>query len=89
MAGKAGRPPQDSEPKDFESALSELEALVSSMETGQLSLEKSLSSYRRGMELISFCQRVLQAAEQEVKVLEAGGLKDLTRGDAADDESSP
>ena len=91
MAGKSGRSPQPSnpEPKDFESALSELEALVTDMETGQLSLEKSLSHYRRGMELISYCQRVLKEAEQQVRVLEAGELKDLPRGDAAEDEFSP
>ena len=91
MAGKAGRPPQpsDPQPKDFESALTELEGLVTGMETGQLSLEKSLSHYRRGMELIGYCQRVLQEAEQQVRVLEAGELRDLTSGDAADDESSP
>jgi exodeoxyribonuclease VII small subunit len=84
MAGKAGRPPQpeDAQPKDFESALAELEALVTGMESGQLSLEKSLSHYRRGMELVGYCQRVLQEAEQQVQILEAGQLKDLAREDA-------
>ncbi len=91
MAGKAGRPqePQDSQPKDFESALSELEALVTDMESGQLSLEKSLSHYRRGMALVSYCQRVLQEAEQQVRVLEAGELRDLTAGEAAEDAAGP
>lgn len=90
MASEAGRPPQpeDSQPKDFESALSELEELVTGLETGQLSLEKSLSYYRRGMELVSYCQRLLQEAEQQVRVLEGGELKDLDGVDAAEDESS-
>lgn len=86
MAGKAGRSPQ---PKDLESALSELEVLVSGMEAGQLSLEQSLAHYRRGMELVGFCQRVLQEAEQQVRVLEAGELKELAGGDAAEDEPNP
>ncbi len=91
MAGKAGRPPQakDSQPKDFESALSELEVLVTDLETGQLSLEHSLAHYRRGMDLVGYCQRVLREAEQQVRILEAGELRDLAGGDAAEDESSP
>lgn len=91
MAGKAGHPPppNDSQPKDFESALSELEELVTGMETGQLSLERSLSHYRRGMELVGYCRRVLQEAEQQVRILEAGEIRDLACGDAAEDESSP
>ncbi len=89
MAAKADRPAkaEDTQPKDFESALSELEALVAGMESGQLSLEQSLSNYRRGMALVKYCQRVLQEAEQQVRILEAGELKDFSSGDAADDPS--
>ena len=86
MAGKTVRPAQ---PKDFESALSELEVLVSGMEAGQLTLEQSLAHYRRGMELVSYCQRVLQEAEQQVRVLEAGEFKDLAVDHAAEDEPNP
>lgn len=77
MTGKAGRNPP---PKDFESALSELENLVAGLETGQLTLEQSLNAYRRGVELLAYCQRVLGEAEQQVKVLEAGELRDLNAG---------
>lgn len=77
MTGKAGRNPP---PKDFESALSELETLVAGLEAGQLTLEQSLTAYRRGVELLAYCQRVLGEAEQQVKVLEAGELRDLTAG---------
>ncbi len=81
MAGKAGRP---SPPKDFESALAELETLVTGLETGKLTLEESLSHYRRGMELICFCQRLLDEAEQQVKILEAGRLADYAAGGGQD-----
>lgn len=70
-------------PKDFETAVAELERLVTDMESGQLSLEQSLASYKRGMELTAWCQKTLQEAEQQIKVLEAGVLKDFdadTRG---------
>ncbi len=68
-------------PKDFESALKELEALVFDMENADLGLEDSLAAYQRGMQLSSFCQKKLEDAEARIKVLENGVLKDyLPRG---------
>lgn len=61
----------------FEAALAELETIVSSMEAGQMPLEQSLASYKRGAELLKFCQAVLQSAQQQVKVLEDGVLKNF------------
>ncbi len=61
----------------FETALAELETIVNSMEAGQLPLEQSLASYKRGAELLKFCQAVLQDAQQQVKVLEDGVLKNF------------
>ena len=64
-------------PPTFESALAELEEIVSDMEAGQLSLEKSLAAYTRGAELLKFCQTALQDAQQQVKILEDGVLKNF------------
>jgi exodeoxyribonuclease VII small subunit len=61
----------------FESALAELEEIVSDMEAGQLPLEKSLAAYTRGAELLKFCQTALQDAQQQVKILEDGVLKNF------------
>jgi exodeoxyribonuclease VII small subunit len=70
-------------PVDYESAMSELERLVADMESGRLSLEDSLSAYKRGAELLSFCRTRLEDAQQQVKVLENGVLKDFSvAGDA-------
>jgi exodeoxyribonuclease VII small subunit len=63
----------------FESALAELEKIVQDMEAGELQLEQSLSAYKRGAELLKFCQAALQDAQQQVKVLEDGVLKDFGR----------
>jgi exodeoxyribonuclease VII small subunit len=69
------------EPKDFESALKELEALVLDMESNDLSLEDSLAAYKRGMQLSAFCQKKLEDAEMQIKVLENGVLKEyIPRG---------
>ncbi|HEY8084273.1 MAG TPA: exodeoxyribonuclease VII small subunit [Methylophilaceae bacterium] len=56
-------------PKNFEAALADLEAIVSQMENNQLPLEQSLDAYKRGAELLRFCQQALQDAEQKVRLL--------------------
>ena len=61
----------------FESALAELERIVASMEAGQMPLEKSLAAYKRGAELLKFCQAQLQDAQQQVKILEDNVLKNF------------
>ena len=66
-----------SAPKSFVSALAELDQLVERMESGQLPLDESLSAYQRGTELLKFCEGVLKDAEQKIKVLDGGALKDL------------
>ena len=71
-------------PASFEAALAELEELVATMEGGQLPLEQSLAAYKRGAELLKYCQTALQDAQQQVKVLEDGILKDFKR-DGSDD----
>ena len=68
----------------FETALAELESIVETMEGGQLPLEKSLSAYKRGAELLQFCQRQLQDAQQQVKVLESDSLRKFA-GDEGDE----
>jgi exodeoxyribonuclease VII small subunit len=64
-----------SPPKDYESALAELEAIVNEMESGQLPLEVSLTAYKRGAELLQYCRQQLAEAEQQVKILEEDKLK--------------
>lgn len=66
----------------FESALAELESIVASMEAGQLPLEQSLAAYKRGAELLQYCQQALQDAQQQVRILtEANTLQDFPSAD--------
>jgi exodeoxyribonuclease VII small subunit len=62
-------------PKDYESALAELETIVSEMEAGELPLQASLNAYKRGTELLQFCRQQVADAEQQVKVLDGDALK--------------
>ncbi|MFZ2267206.1 MAG: exodeoxyribonuclease VII small subunit [Azonexus sp.] len=63
----------------FETALGELENIVSSMESGKLELEASIAAYRRGMELMQHCQSQLAAADEQIRVLENGEFKNIER----------
>jgi len=67
----------------FEKALAELEKIVARMESGELSLEEALANHKRGLELARFCQQKLEAAQEQVKVLEGDILKPLERTEKA------
>ncbi|MDH3309669.1 MAG: exodeoxyribonuclease VII small subunit [Gammaproteobacteria bacterium] len=54
---------------NFEVALAELEKIVKKMEAGEQSLEESLKSFQRGIELTRACQQGLREAEQRVEKL--------------------
>ena len=54
----------------YEQGLALLEELVTSVDSGQLSLEQSVLSYERGMLLLAHLQQLLQGAEEKLKVLQ-------------------
>ncbi|MXZ44895.1 MAG: exodeoxyribonuclease VII small subunit [Gammaproteobacteria bacterium] len=54
---------------DFEKDIAELEALVSKMESGELTLEESLTAFEKGVGLARRCQRSLADAEARVAKL--------------------
>jgi exodeoxyribonuclease VII small subunit len=74
MAGKSQKTP------GFEAAMAELERIVADMEAGKLSLEDSLAAYQRGAELLAFCRGRLEDAQQQVRMLEEGVLKEFPVG---------
>lgn len=65
-------------PVSFEAALQELEGIVQTLESGGASLEDSLKAYERGMVLRNYCQETLGQAEQKIRILENGSLRDFT-----------
>ena len=54
---------------NFETTLAELEKLVANLEEGNLSLDESLSGFKKGIELTRQCQSVLDDAQQTVEQL--------------------
>ena len=54
---------------DFEQSLGALQTLVERLESGDLSLEESLSAFEQGVTLTRECQQALTQAEQKVSQL--------------------
>lgn len=53
----------------FKEGLDKLEAIVASLESGDLELEASLKQYTEGVELLTALQKQLSEAEQKIEVL--------------------
>ena len=51
----------------FEQALAELEAIVKDLETGNATLEDSISRYERGMALKAHCESKLREAQAKIE----------------------
>jgi exodeoxyribonuclease VII small subunit len=60
---------------DFASAVQELEDIVALLESKQIPLEQSLAAYKRGAELLAFCQHTLADVEQQVRILNDAQLQ--------------
>ncbi|MCV9879095.1 exodeoxyribonuclease VII small subunit [Brenneria izbisi] len=56
-------------PVSFENALSELEKIVTRLESGELPLEEALNAFEHGIQLARQGQQTLQQAEQRVQIL--------------------
>ena len=69
---------------DLETSLTQLEEIVQELEEGDLPLEQALKQFEKGVKLSRDCQTALRAAEQRVKILLEGELKDL-ESDPEDD----
>ena len=55
--------------KDFETALKTLENIVGKLETGDLTLERSLELFEEGIKISRFCSSRLEEAERKVEIL--------------------
>jgi exodeoxyribonuclease VII small subunit len=59
----------ESEPRTFETALSELEARVARLERGDLDLEDALRVFEEGVALVRACHEKLDAADARILAL--------------------
>lgn len=57
----------------FEQAYAELEAIVKQLESGELSLEQSVTLFEHGRKLSAYCQTLLDGAELRINQLADDG----------------
>ncbi len=53
----------------YEKAMEKLKQLSEDLESGALTLDESLSTYKSAVELIQYCNERLQSAQKEMTVL--------------------
>ncbi|WP_201710055.1 exodeoxyribonuclease VII small subunit [Streptococcus salivarius] len=62
--------------KTFEENLQDLEAIVTKLETGDVTLEDAIAEFQKGMALSKDLQKTLEDAEKTlVKVMQADGTE--------------
>ncbi len=70
MSKEAGHDTASPQPVgNFETGLVELEKIVKEMEGGDLSLERSMELFEKGMTLTDACRKQLQEAETRVEMI--------------------
>lgn len=74
------------ENKTFEQNLRRLEEIVRAMERGDVALEESLKLFQEGTELVRSCDKLLDDAEQQVKLVLSGPDGEPVEEDFADGE---
>jgi exodeoxyribonuclease VII small subunit len=69
MAAMAENQPVAQPAVSFEVSMDELEKVVKELESGDLSLDRSLELFERGMSLSDACRKQLEEAETRVEML--------------------
>ena len=60
---------ENTEPKNFETAMRRLEFLANEMESGRLDLEEMIKAFEEGQKLASFCGAQLGDIEKRIEML--------------------
>lgn len=60
----------------IETALSQLEELISRLESRDCTLEESFHLYKQGIELIQYCGQELTQVQKQLIILNEGGTLD-------------
>ena len=54
---------------NFEDSMRRLEQIVRSMENGDVALDESLKLFKEGTDLVAHCNKLLEEAEMQVKII--------------------
>ena len=64
--------------QSFEKALEQLERIVETLESNELSLDKALAKFEEGMKLSQYCAKQLDETERKISLImenSEGGMK--------------
>jgi len=73
------------EPMTFEQALTRLEAIVRTLEAGELPLDETVRLYEEGQRLRLYCEQYLADAEQRIAVIRQAGDGGIIVEQSSDD----
>ena len=65
----------------FEEGMAELETLVKSLESGELTLEESFRAYERAIALRDRLKALLDAGDKRIRVLTEAGEREISHND--------
>ncbi len=54
----------------FETAVKELDEIAKQLESGETELDTALALFKKGVELTKACNKILDNAEQQIKIIE-------------------
>jgi exodeoxyribonuclease VII small subunit len=72
----------------LEESLTEITQLIEKMEHSEQTLEQSLNHFERGITLVKHCQKILEDAEQKVKILMQNNNQEELAPYGKDDQGS-
>lgn len=64
-------------PNNFETAMQQLEEIVKCLESGELSLDESLSLFQKGIGLVRFCEKTLDDTAGKIEKLISQGAGEV------------
>ena len=72
--------------KSFENNITELENIISMLESGDAPLDKCIEMFEKGVNLSGECLKLLNEAQQKITLLTENGEKDFSlNGDNSND----
>ena len=77
------------EPMTFEQALTRLEAIVRTLEAGELPLDETVRLYEEGQRLRNFCEQYLADAEQRITIIRQASGNSVIVEEVQDADDEP
>ena len=68
-------------PPSLETAMQRVSEIVTSMESGDMPLEKLIESYEEGTALVKMCQEKLDAAEKRIQIIARNARSEVSLED--------